>query len=61
MGREPLSLNRTRVFQVNVGEESTGRDGCLAAVLLHVDSSLMAAVCGLHHAVLRRLQVNTHR
>ncbi|CAG04431.1 unnamed protein product [Tetraodon nigroviridis] len=44
--------------EVNVGEESTGRDGCLAAVLLHVDSSLMAAVCGLHHAVLRRLQLS---
>ncbi|XP_029934260.1 Fanconi anemia core complex-associated protein 100 [Myripristis murdjan] len=43
--------------EVNVGEESVGQDGgSLAAVELQVESSSMAAVCGLHHAVLRRVQ-----
>lgn len=27
---------------------------------VHVESSSIAAVCGLHHAVLRRVQVRTH-
>lgn len=48
------------VFQVIVGEEGTGRQGSLTTVVLQMESSFMAAVCGLHHAVLRRLQVRAH-
>ena len=35
-------------------------EGILAAVEVKVESSSIAAVCGLHHAVLRRVQVHTH-
>uniref|UniRef100_UPI003AABA2DC Fanconi anemia core complex-associated protein 100 n=1 Tax=Centroberyx gerrardi TaxID=166262 RepID=UPI003AABA2DC len=43
--------------EVNVGEESVGKDEVpLTAVEVQVESSSMAAVCGLHHAVLRRVQ-----
>uniref|UniRef100_A0AAY4CNP8 FA core complex associated protein 100 n=1 Tax=Denticeps clupeoides TaxID=299321 RepID=A0AAY4CNP8_9TELE len=32
----------------------------LSPLFLQVESSSMAAVCGLHHAILRRVQVHTH-
>ncbi|KAM7381908.1 hypothetical protein PAMA_012660 [Pampus argenteus] len=41
--------------EVHVGEES------LATVEVQVESSSMAAVCGLHHAVLSRIQTLMHR
>ncbi|KAM3859593.1 baculoviral IAP repeat-containing protein 5-like [Diretmus argenteus] len=47
---------------VNVGEESVEKaEGPLAAVEVQVESSSMAAVCGLHHAVLRRVQTLLQR
>lgn len=48
------------VLQVNVGEESLGKEDSLTTVEVQVESSSIAAVCGLHHAVLRRVQVQTH-
>ncbi|XP_054455183.1 Fanconi anemia core complex-associated protein 100 [Anoplopoma fimbria] len=42
--------------EVNVGEESTGKEESLTALEVQVESSSIAAVCGLHHAVLRRIQ-----
>lgn len=57
-------LNKTDnccfALQVNVGEESQGKEEHLATVEVQVESASLAAVCGLHHAVLRRLQVQTH-
>ncbi|KAM3859591.1 Fanconi anemia core complex-associated protein 100-like [Diretmus argenteus] len=48
--------------EVNVGEESVEKaEGPLAAVEVQVESSSMAAVCGLHHAVLRRVQTLLQR
>lgn len=48
------------LLQVNIAEESMGKEAeSLAAVEVQVESSSMAAVCGLHHAVLRRVQVQT--
>lgn len=37
-----------------------GKEESLATVEVQVQSSSIAAVCGLHHAVLRRVQVQTH-
>ncbi|XP_068439579.1 Fanconi anemia core complex-associated protein 100 [Clinocottus analis] len=42
--------------EVNVREESTGEEESLTAVEVQVESSSIAAVCGLHHALLRRIQ-----
>ncbi|XP_030610266.1 Fanconi anemia core complex-associated protein 100 [Archocentrus centrarchus] len=39
--------------ETNVGEESTGKE---ATIEVQIESSSIAAVCGLHHAVLRRIQ-----
>lgn len=47
------------ILQVDAAEESSGKES-LTAVEVQVESSSMAAVCGLHHAVLRRLQVQMH-
>uniref|UniRef100_A0A8C2ZL71 FA core complex associated protein 100 n=1 Tax=Cyclopterus lumpus TaxID=8103 RepID=A0A8C2ZL71_CYCLU len=41
-------------------KESTGKEEPLSTVEVQVESSSMAAVCGLHHALLRRIQVQTH-
>ncbi|XP_030255035.1 Fanconi anemia core complex-associated protein 100 isoform X2 [Sparus aurata] len=40
--------------EVNVGEESVGKEESLTTVEVQVESSSIAAVCGLHHAMLRR-------
>lgn len=37
------------------GEES------LTTVVLHMESPSIAAVCGMHHALLLRVQVTVHR
>ncbi|XP_035469848.2 Fanconi anemia core complex-associated protein 100 [Scophthalmus maximus] len=42
--------------EVHVGEESTGKEEHLSAVEVQLDSSSIATVCGLHHAVLSRIQ-----
>ncbi|KAM9336788.1 Fanconi anemia core complex-associated protein 100 [Symphorus nematophorus] len=42
--------------EVNVGEESVGKEESLTTVEVQVESSSIVAVCGLHHAVLRRVQ-----
>lgn len=43
------------ILQINVGEEeSTDKE---ATIEVQIESSSLAAVCGLHHAVLRRIQV----
>ncbi|XP_039991460.1 Fanconi anemia core complex-associated protein 100 isoform X2 [Xiphias gladius] len=42
--------------EVNVGEESVGEEESLSAIEVRVESSSIAAVCGLHHAVLCRVQ-----
>ena len=49
------------VLQVTVGEQGveTGGGG-LKTVEIWVESPSMAAVGGLHHAVLGRVQVNAH-
>ncbi|XP_038591881.1 Fanconi anemia core complex-associated protein 100 [Micropterus salmoides] len=47
--------------EVNVGEESAGKEESLTTMEVHVESSSIAAVCGLHHAVLRRVQTLLHR
>lgn len=49
------------LLQVNVGEESAGKEESLTTVEVQVESSSIAAVCGLHHAMLRRVQVQTYR
>ncbi|TNN38602.1 Fanconi anemia core complex-associated protein 100 [Liparis tanakae] len=47
--------------EVNVGEESTAEgEEPLSAVEVQVESSSLAAVCGLHHALLRRIQALLH-
>ncbi|KAG7506602.1 Fanconi anemia core complex-associated protein 100 [Solea senegalensis] len=43
-------------MEVKVGEEDTGKEDSLSTVDVEVESSSIAAVCGLHHAVLRRIQ-----
>lgn len=45
------------LLQMNVGEESAVKEESLKTVVLQVHSSSIAAVCGLHHAVLCRIQV----
>ncbi|XP_042363888.1 Fanconi anemia core complex-associated protein 100 [Plectropomus leopardus] len=47
--------------EVIIGEESRGEEESLATVELQVESSSIAAVCGLHHAALRRIQTLLHR
>uniref|UniRef100_A0A3P8RNV8 FA core complex associated protein 100 n=1 Tax=Amphiprion percula TaxID=161767 RepID=A0A3P8RNV8_AMPPE len=47
-------------LQINVEEENTEKEERLTAVEVQVESSSIAAVCGLHHAVLSRIQVQTH-
>ncbi|KAF1374081.1 hypothetical protein PFLUV_G00245550 [Perca fluviatilis] len=47
--------------EVNVEEESTGKEESRTAVEVQVESSSIAAVCGLHHAVLRRVQTLLQR
>ncbi|XP_034716880.1 Fanconi anemia core complex-associated protein 100 [Etheostoma cragini] len=47
--------------EVNVGEESAGKEESWAAVEVQVESSSIATVCGLHHAVLRRVQTLLQR
>ncbi|XP_062331338.1 Fanconi anemia core complex-associated protein 100 [Osmerus eperlanus] len=52
-GGHPVKLT---VTEVAVGEVRL-EEGILAAVEVKVESSSIAAVCGLHHAVLHRVQV----
>ncbi|XP_034427137.1 Fanconi anemia core complex-associated protein 100 [Hippoglossus hippoglossus] len=47
--------------EVNVGEESSGKEESLSTIEVQVDSSSIAAVCGLHHAVLHRIQALLQR
>ncbi|KAL7372231.1 hypothetical protein ABVT39_012532 [Epinephelus coioides] len=47
--------------EVNVGEESMRKEESLATVEVQVESLSIAAVCGLHHAVLRRIQTLLQR
>ncbi|XP_040885075.1 Fanconi anemia core complex-associated protein 100 [Toxotes jaculatrix] len=42
--------------EVNIGEGSSEKEESLSTVEVRVESSSVAAVCGLHHAVLRRVQ-----
>ncbi|XP_071318087.1 Fanconi anemia core complex-associated protein 100 [Trachinotus anak] len=42
--------------EVNVGEETMGKKESLSTIEVQVESSSVAAVCGLHHAVLCRVQ-----
>lgn len=51
---------RSFVLQVSAGEEIVGEEESPTTVEVQVESSSIAAVCGLHHAVLRRVQVQTH-
>ncbi|XP_029384283.1 Fanconi anemia core complex-associated protein 100 [Echeneis naucrates] len=44
----------------NVREESTGKEESLSAIEVRIESSSLAAVCGLHHAVLHRIQALLH-
>ncbi|XP_022053310.2 Fanconi anemia core complex-associated protein 100 [Acanthochromis polyacanthus] len=43
--------------KMNVEEENTEKEERLTAVEVQVESSSMTAVCGLHHAVLSRIQI----
>ncbi|XP_053269731.1 Fanconi anemia core complex-associated protein 100 [Pleuronectes platessa] len=47
--------------EVNEGEESSGKEESLSTIEVQVDSSSIAAVCGLHHAVLHRIQALLQR
>ncbi|KAE8284408.1 Fanconi anemia core complex-associated protein 100 [Larimichthys crocea] len=47
--------------EVNVREESLGKEESLTTVEVHVESSSITAVCGLHHAVLHRVQTLLQR
>ncbi|KAI3365587.1 hypothetical protein L3Q82_010673 [Scortum barcoo] len=51
---------KVTVKEENVEEESLGKEESLNIVEVQVESSSMVAVCGLHHAVLHRVQVQTH-
>ncbi|CAG5909240.1 unnamed protein product [Menidia menidia] len=42
--------------EINAQEESVGKEETVAHVEVQIESSSMAALCGLHHAVLRRTQ-----
>lgn len=44
-------------LQIKVEEE---KEEGLVCVEVQIESSSVAPVCGLHHAVLRRIQVHTH-
>uniref|UniRef100_A0A3Q3R086 FA core complex associated protein 100 n=1 Tax=Monopterus albus TaxID=43700 RepID=A0A3Q3R086_MONAL len=46
--------------EVNIGEESMAKES-LSAIEVRVESSSVAAVCGLHHAVLHRVQTLLQR
>lgn len=56
-----MNLTSLVFLQVGSGEGGVGKEESLPAVVVHIQSSSIAAVCGLHHAVLRRVQVNTRR
>nr|XP_046234185.1 Fanconi anemia core complex-associated protein 100 [Scatophagus argus] len=47
--------------EVDVGEESMRKEESLTIVEVRVESSSIAAVCGLHHAVLRRVETLLQR
>ncbi|XP_034563455.1 Fanconi anemia core complex-associated protein 100 [Notolabrus celidotus] len=47
--------------EVNLKEESTGKEESLITVEVQMESSSLAAVCGLHHAVLHRVQTLLQR
>ncbi|XP_036938065.1 Fanconi anemia core complex-associated protein 100 isoform X2 [Acanthopagrus latus] len=47
--------------EVNVEEQSAGKEDSLTTVEVQVESSSIAAVCGLHHAVLGRVQTLLQR
>ncbi|XP_019939186.2 Fanconi anemia core complex-associated protein 100 [Paralichthys olivaceus] len=47
--------------EVNTGEESLGKEESLSTIEVQIDSSSVAAVCGLHHAVLHRIQALLQR
>ncbi|KAM9424303.1 Fanconi anemia core complex-associated protein 100 [Pholidichthys leucotaenia] len=49
------------VKELRGGEENTGQEESLMAVEVQVESSSITAVCGLHHAVLRRIQILLQR
>nr|XP_061807383.1 Fanconi anemia core complex-associated protein 100 [Nerophis lumbriciformis] len=53
-----IKMTAKEVVQVNQTEDSAvTQEAPLAIVEVHVESSSLAAVCGMHHAVLQRLQV----
>lgn len=43
-----------------MAEESLKKEKSLSTLEVQVEGKSIAAVCGLHHAVLTRLQVHTH-
>ncbi|XP_008302584.1 Fanconi anemia-associated protein of 100 kDa [Stegastes partitus] len=47
--------------EIEVREENTEKDERLTAAEVQVESSSVAAVCGLHHAVLSRIQILLQR
>lgn len=47
-------------LQINVEEEKLGEEERLVCAEVQIESSSVAAVCGLHHAVLGRIQVQTY-
>ncbi|XP_028287358.1 Fanconi anemia core complex-associated protein 100 [Parambassis ranga] len=47
--------------EINVGEDSTEQEESVSVVKVQVESSSIAAVCGLHHAVLCRIQALLQR
>ncbi|XP_041829565.1 Fanconi anemia core complex-associated protein 100 [Melanotaenia boesemani] len=47
--------------EVNVGEESPGKENSLMSIEVYIESSSIAAVCGLHHALLCRMQTLLQR
>ncbi|XP_041819124.1 Fanconi anemia core complex-associated protein 100 isoform X1 [Chelmon rostratus] len=47
--------------EVSAGEEIVGEEESPTTVEVQVESSSIAAVCGLHHAVLRRVQILLQR
>ncbi|KAK2884963.1 Fanconi anemia core complex-associated protein 100 isoform X1 [Channa argus] len=49
------------VKKANVGEQSLAKEEPLATVEVRVESTSLAAVCGLHHAVLSRVQTLLQR
>ncbi|KAM8838018.1 Fanconi anemia core complex-associated protein 100 isoform 2-T2 [Spinachia spinachia] len=56
-GRDPSGHPvKLTASEVDVAEQAGGREETLTAVEVRVESSSVAAVCGLHHAVLTRVQ-----